>query len=761
MVASHREGIITLIPKPGKPSSDVKGWRPISLLNVDFKIISSAIAERLKSVMDILISPQQSAYLKGRYIGENSRLVYDIIESLNNDRRNGLIVAADFEAAFESVSWNYLMCTLDAFNFGPYMTNLIKLMYFDCRNYSRILLDGFLGEKIFLYRGIRQGDPASGYLFNLAVQPLANQILRSQRISGIRINSHEVRLSQYADDLISFIEAKNTSLSGLIYEMQSFAENSGLRLNIDKTKCLPIGSVSDDIRNNQFGVSVVNELRILGILFNSTNEDVTSRNLESKIANVKKEIAQWKRRYLTPIGKITVIKSLLLSKFVHILMTLPPPTTCKIKEIESMFYDFLWQGRKDLVKRTKMVQDYGVDGLKMVDLSCFIKSMQVTWMKRLLWSKHDWAVLIRKKIPTVEDSLQYGSKKIIQCKNRISNRFWESVLSTWTEFLLLHKPNISEILSETIWFSDLTKFKKSIVKEWNDKGIRFIGDLIDPETGILLNKEQLYTRYNVSMTFLCYSSIKRSLPKEIQFPQERLTPVNPVFPYKLKLVSKNSSTSKLAYTLFVKTLGPKYQEAKQNLRSKWVRDVGMSYEGSMSDVLSVTRNTSLLSLHFRLISRIITTNTFLHVIGKSESWSCTFCKNAAETLVHMFWRCSIVQTFIKEVTKYLKENFSIQVIYDEKSWFFPTNEQSSKQSVMIGMIAKQNIYRARNKDMKPSLSYFINTLKCEIEKENYIAIRNNKLAEFSMKWGRLDRIIRQRQQINLSAQANADEHVSH
>ena len=129
LISSHREGIITLIPKPGKPSYVVKSWRPISLLNVDFKIISSVIAERLKSIMNVLIAPQQSAYLKGRYIGENSRLVYDIIESLNHEHRSGLIIAADFEAAFESVSWNYLMCTLDAYNFGPYITNLIKLMY--------------------------------------------------------------------------------------------------------------------------------------------------------------------------------------------------------------------------------------------------------------------------------------------------------------------------------------------------------------------------------------------------------------------------------------------------------------------------------------------------------------------------------------------------------------------------------------------------------------------------------------------------------
>ena len=105
---SHRESVITLIPKPGKPRDSIKGWRPISLLNVDFKIISAAIANRLKTVINDLISTTQTAYIKGRYIGENTRLMYDVIEHVNNTSSSGIIMAVDFEAAFDTVSWNFL-----------------------------------------------------------------------------------------------------------------------------------------------------------------------------------------------------------------------------------------------------------------------------------------------------------------------------------------------------------------------------------------------------------------------------------------------------------------------------------------------------------------------------------------------------------------------------------------------------------------------------------------------------------------------------
>ena len=73
-LTTHREGIITMIPKAGKPVDSIKGWRPITLLNVDFKIISAAISARIQSVIGKLIDKCQTAYIKGRFIGENTRL---------------------------------------------------------------------------------------------------------------------------------------------------------------------------------------------------------------------------------------------------------------------------------------------------------------------------------------------------------------------------------------------------------------------------------------------------------------------------------------------------------------------------------------------------------------------------------------------------------------------------------------------------------------------------------------------------------------
>lgn len=94
---SQRQGIITCIPKEGKSKYSLKNWRPITLLNVDLKICSAAISNRLKPVLVDLKSQTQKAFLKGRYIGECTRLIFVLIEKRKEDDIPGLLVLLDFE----------------------------------------------------------------------------------------------------------------------------------------------------------------------------------------------------------------------------------------------------------------------------------------------------------------------------------------------------------------------------------------------------------------------------------------------------------------------------------------------------------------------------------------------------------------------------------------------------------------------------------------------------------------------------------------
>ena len=126
---SQRQGVITLIEKQGKDKRYIKNWRPITLLNVDYKIGAKCIAKRLERVLPKIISVSQSAFVKGRQIGDCIRIIEGIMEYTKSNDLPGILVAIDFEKAFDSLEWSYVFKCLNAFNFGPSLLKWICTFY--------------------------------------------------------------------------------------------------------------------------------------------------------------------------------------------------------------------------------------------------------------------------------------------------------------------------------------------------------------------------------------------------------------------------------------------------------------------------------------------------------------------------------------------------------------------------------------------------------------------------------------------------------
>ena len=98
---THSQGIVTVIPKRDKDLLLVKNWRPISLLNVDYKLIAKCIATRIKTVLPSIIHEDQSRFLKNRYIGENLIRTINLIEYSQRNNLNSFPTTIDFEKAFD------------------------------------------------------------------------------------------------------------------------------------------------------------------------------------------------------------------------------------------------------------------------------------------------------------------------------------------------------------------------------------------------------------------------------------------------------------------------------------------------------------------------------------------------------------------------------------------------------------------------------------------------------------------------------------
>ena len=741
-VPSHRESLVTLIPKPGRPNNSLKSWRPISLLNVDYKIISTAIANRFKKVVNKIISTSQTAYIKGRYIGENSRLVYDVISHVNQSKQTCLILAADFEAAFETISWHYLNAVLKEMNFGEYFRQLVNLLYLNQNNFSRILLNGFLGEKIYMHKGIRQGDPVSGFLFDIAVEILSKQISQSKNLTGIKVNTNtEIRVSQYADDTILFLDGTKRSLNGAVMELMKFSTQSGLKVNWDKTTCLPLGGLSPvKATENDFASRIrwVNEIKILGLYFRNNITNITDLNLEKKLGLLENDIAQWKRRHITPLGKITVIKSLLLAKLVHIFMALPNPSNQYIKRIEDILYKFLWNDKPDRIKRAKIVQSYKFDGLQMIDLTSFLHALKLSWIRRLSNSTAVWTDIAKSEHIDHVNLLMYGSVKLKQTEANVTNVFWKDVIKSMIKFNQVVHMETENILTESLWYSDYTKFKKTKIKRWDTKGLRFIGDLFNPN-GRLMSREEIKQKYDTSMTFLCYESLIRSLPADIKN-RRRTSFARPNLPYRMQLFLSKTNGSRYYYSLFVEALRKKCSASEANLIEKWNRDIGFHQQGSLLQMMKATKSVYLVNFHYKIITRTVTTNTFLHAIKLADSSICTFCKQETETILHLFWQCSITQSFIRDIDRLMNTEYQIRFQNSEKSWFF-LHETDELQTLLI-TLAKLVLFKARNGGEKPMVSHMLRLLKIQATKEEFASRLDMNSKQFDEKWKTLKNILR-------------------
>ena len=189
---TQKQGVISLLPKGNKPREFLTNWRPISLLNISYKLLSGCYAQRTKLVLDNIIHENQKGFIKGRFIGENIRLLYDLMHHLDENEMPGLLLLVDFQKAFDSISWKYIYKCLEFFNFGPKYQKIIHMLY---RNANLCVIQhGVFSEFFPIGRGCRQGDPISPYLFIICAEILGILIRNNKNTKGINIGEINYKL---------------------------------------------------------------------------------------------------------------------------------------------------------------------------------------------------------------------------------------------------------------------------------------------------------------------------------------------------------------------------------------------------------------------------------------------------------------------------------------------------------------------------------------------------------------------------------------
>ena len=344
------DGVITCIPKQGKLRNDLKNWRPLTLLNSIYKFFSM-IANRLKNCLPSIINENQTGFISGRFIGENTRMVYDTIEYCASHDEPGLLLILDFLKAFDTIEWPFIAEVLRLFQFGDNFINMISLC--QVNSTSRVEQNGFLSNPIELERGCRQGDPLSPYVFVLCAEILSHVVREKSDIRGIVLHGRESKVSQYADDTTLLVREDIQTITNIVRVLKWFKSVSGLDINKEKTKVVKLGALRDSNIpwQGKFGFNWSNKFEILGIHYNMNKfNEITDLNIQRKLGEIQQLIRIWSTRNLTPYGKVTIIKSLLISKITHMLLSLPSPSSSYINELNDTFAKFLSCGKTSKVE---------------------------------------------------------------------------------------------------------------------------------------------------------------------------------------------------------------------------------------------------------------------------------------------------------------------------------------------------------------------------------------------------------------------------
>ena len=410
----------------------IKNWRPISLINVDAKIISKVLAKRLEKVLPYIIHANQNAFVKGRSIFDALRAIDDVVDYSKRNCLSGILIAIDFEKAFDTLEFNFLIRILHKFNFRPSFIHWIRILYKDVS--SAVMNNGFTTGHFPLERGVRQGDPLSSYLFIIAIEILAIKIRQDNNIQGSKIGQEILMLSSFADDMTCFLK-DNSSYNALFETLEFFGECSGLKVNHEKTEIFALGNntLQDVDSTSCFPKhNICVNIKILVVYFGYDVRQREALNFRQILKDMKKSINIWKWRGLSLLGKMQIVKTFAVPKIMY-RASVTPLSKELIKEANSIIYGFIWNGT-DKVKRHALISDIKNGGLRMLDIESLIKAKKVMFLKKFLQDyPSSWKTIFGKILsPVGGHFLLYCNFDTAKLKTSLP-AYYKECLDAWSE----------------------------------------------------------------------------------------------------------------------------------------------------------------------------------------------------------------------------------------------------------------------------------------------------------------------------------------
>ena len=324
------------------------------------------------------------------------RTIDDIMEFTERYQMNGLLVAIDFQKAFDSINHDFMFKALSVFKFGPSLITWIQIFYKNIS--STVMNNGYTTAPFKIFRGVRQGDPLSPYLFIICLEILAINIRLNKDIRGIMVGNEEIKLEMFADDMTEFLR-DHASLDTLLNMVDSVSLHLRLKINFEKTEVLFLGndqkSMTETVislaRNRN--ITAKKAIKILGVHFTYDQTLWRKLNFDETLKTIKERLNCWNWRNLTVLGRIEIIKSFFIPVFMY-----RADLVCShkeiVKEVNKIIFSFIWKG-KDKVKRSALISDVENGGLRAPHLESIIKAQPIMCCNKFAnFQQSSWKIIL-------------------------------------------------------------------------------------------------------------------------------------------------------------------------------------------------------------------------------------------------------------------------------------------------------------------------------------------------------------------------------
>ena len=730
---------VVFLRKPGRDPTLFGSYRPICLLEISYKLLSSILAERVKRYIPQIISPQQYAYQQGRSASLASRSILDKKNLIIKNNMKACLISVDYSCAFDNISHSFCFEALKYFKFPDFLIRKIKTLITQPR--ATLIVNNKQTNFFNLsQRGSGQGDPISSYCFLICIQILLIHLCYSTNIPRPEhtyrdLDSKENVISCaptcFADDLQVFCSTETpNNIDKIIHVIEEFSKISNLKLNKTKTEVMFFNPTNEATERARFhDLKIVEKCKFVGLITIDKDNDQLQyeENFSKPNTTADSIMSNAISRNLSTIGSCIVYNSKISSLYTHILFN-TILTSDQSKSLDKRAIDFIVEcDNRFLVKKIKYFMPHSQGGMNLRSFEFAAKSLSSYWLKCILNTQGEppiWLQILKYYLVKINIDIDVlfksGHKDFFLTSQKLASQssFWAGTMRNLSEIIKLIEQDCTQLPALPIFggcFSDLVS--NSSLSIFSPHG-RSIANLIKSGFHIvahftqsnaiypdLLNcykyktLDQINRSTNIPICRLAYTSITSSLSKyfhvilrnEGLFLNLEFTPIVKNSCIKSFFIKHNKGNTKI-YKMLRKQhiIDNKLPRAPAFITAQ--RDYNIS--------MALQRWESNLTYTPRIIA-LPGTSSFYFKVQTRQNWSreknakttqnpdLSICLNCDDDCVsnslHMFCECIIAQNLFKTLTKIVKLSMNHNLAQSPDSLIFMQGPRPSDKHERVAL----------------------------------------------------------------------------